>query len=140
MFVAELVDPNEELHLRNSASGFPNDLRSYVAPFGAIKFHDSSRARLKRLEIVYERVVALFDPLNDVVIWTHGGSSRVCFEKHSCTKQQSQIMCQKGPPRRINTATPATDLCTAGDRVGGHLLRKQQPGVSKESPKLLNNC
>jgi hypothetical protein len=50
-------------------------------PFGAIKFHDSSRARLKRLEIVYERVVALFEPLNDVVISAHGGSSRVWLRK-----------------------------------------------------------
>ena len=79
MFVAELVDPDEEFHLLNSASGFPNDLGSYVAPFGAIKFHDSSRARLKGLEIVYERVVALFEPVNEVVILAHGGSSRVWF-------------------------------------------------------------
>jgi len=71
VFVAELVDPDEELHLLNSASGFPNDLRSYVAPFRAIKFHDPSRARLKRLEIVYERVMALFEPVNDVVKLAH---------------------------------------------------------------------
>jgi len=82
VFVAELVDPDEELHLRNSASGFPNDLRSYVAPSGAIKFHDSSRASLKRVEIVYERVVALFEPVNEVVILAHGGSSRVWLPKY----------------------------------------------------------
>ncbi len=81
MFVAELVDPDEEFHLLNSASGVLNDVRSYVAPFGAIKFHDSSRARLKRLEIVYERVVALFEPLNEVVILAHGGSSRIWLPK-----------------------------------------------------------
>jgi hypothetical protein len=35
-----------------------------------------------------------------------------------------------------DSATPATDLCNPG--VGGHLLNKQQRGVSKESPKFLN--
>jgi len=82
MFVAELVDPDEEFHLLNSASGVLNDVRSYVAPFGAIKFHDSSRARLKRLEVVYERVVALFEPVNEVVILAHGGSFRVWLDKY----------------------------------------------------------
>ena len=82
MFIAELVDPDEKFHLLNSASGFPNDPRSYVAPVGAIKFHDSSRARLKRLEIVYKRVVALFEPVNEVVILADGGSSRVWFAKY----------------------------------------------------------
>ena len=81
MLVAQIVDLDEEFHLFNSAAGFSNYLPGYVAPFGAIKLHDSSRTRLKRLEIVYERVVALFEPLNDVVISAHGGSSRVWLRK-----------------------------------------------------------
>src|SRR5262249_39470642 len=35
-----------------------------------------------RLEVVYERVVALFEPVNEVVILAHGGSFRVWVDKY----------------------------------------------------------
>jgi len=106
VFIAEIVDLDEQCHLLNSPYSFPNHLRGYVAPFGAIKFHDSPRARLQRLEIVYECVMTLFEPVNDVVKSAHGGPSRVWLRKNIAALNGNHKLCVEGAAAKVQHGDP----------------------------------